>query len=340
MPFVTRSVRRLGRRALHRVVFYRRPVLRRRYRTRSLYNLASWSVFILAVLAAGTFWLGGRPTPGADPVISVWNARAASVHEFSLEDYVRGVVAAEMPASFHPEALKAQAVAARTYALRRVEGDVRLAELSGAHISSDFQRHQAWIDEAQFVAARPGAGEAQWARIGEAVDGTRGIILTYDGEPIEALYHSTSGGHTEDAARYFVGGKPYLRALPDPYGDHSPAHATRTVMSVTEVFHRLGVDEGAPRSVHVARRTEAGRADEVIVGEQRFTGRDVREALALRSSWFDVTVDDERIIFDVRGNGHGVGMSQYGADGMARAGYSFDQILNYYYPGTTVERRY
>src|SRR5690625_2500035 len=131
MPFVIRSVRRLRRRVVHGFMFSRRPVLRRRHSS-PFHAFASWSVIVLALLVAGTFWSSHRTIPGTDPVIAVWNARAASVHEFSLEEYVRGVVAAEMPASFHPEALKAQAVAARTYALRRIEGDGRLAELAGA----------------------------------------------------------------------------------------------------------------------------------------------------------------------------------------------------------------
>lgn len=306
--------------------------------------LASSAVLFwcIVVLGASFLWVVGRPPRppfGSPPVIAVWNARAASVHEFSLEEYVQGVVAAELPSGFHTEALKAQAVAARTYALRRIEGDARLSELGGAHVSSDFQVHQAWIEEAAYVAARPGTGAEQWRRIGEAVEATRGLVLTYEGELIDALYHSTSGGHTEDAARYFVGGQPYLRAVPDPYGDHSPAHRTRTVFALDVVAERLQVPLVGD-VIWVLSYTEAGRAERVAVGERVFTGRHIREALGLRSSWFDVTVVGDEVVFDVRGNGHGVGMAQYGADGMARAGHSFEKILAHYYPGTTLERRY
>lgn len=322
----------------------------RRARGMTLYSVSSWAVVTLALLFVFTMWRGGTPERPA-PAIAVWNAHASSLHELSLEEYVRGVVAAEMPAGFHPEALKAQAVAARTYALRRIERDERLAGQGDAHVSSDFRVHQAWLDEEQFLAARPPElGTQQWEAIGVAVDATRGIVLTYGGELIEALYHSTSGGHTEDSARYFQAVVPYLKAAPDPYGDHSPVHTSRTVLSAATVLNRLGVGsvptvaagEGqAPTLVlEVRTRTAAGRVAELTVAGRTFTGRQVREALGLRSSWFDVELDGDKIIFNVRGSGHGVGMAQYGADGMGRAGHSFETILAYYYPGTVLERRY
>lgn len=306
----------------------------------------------------GASWVLWRIPPSprpAEPAIALWNARAAAVHEYSLEEYVHGVVAAEMPAHFHPEALKAQAVAARTYALRRIEDDLRLPEWADAHITTDFQRHQAWIDEAEFVAARPATGEAQWAAVQEAVQATRGLVLTYGGRLIESLYHSTSGGHTEDAAHYFSGGQPYLRGVPDPFGDHSPLFTSVATFPLTTVLQRLGVEAGdgangggigdgggpsVPVAMRVSAWTPTGRVARVAVGGREVTGRDVREALGLRSNWFDVTIDGDHVVFHVRGHGHGVGMSQYGADGMARAGHSFQQILAHFYPGTRLERRY
>lgn len=328
--------------------------LRSRFRPRTgvtLYSVSTWAVLVLALLLGWTV-LRKEPTPdGTGPAVAVWNARAASVREFPLEHYVHGVVAAEMPASFHPEAFKAQAVAARTYALLRMERDGALPEHGGAHISSDFQVHQAWIDEADFVAARPGTGEGQWEAIGAAVAETRGLVLTYEGELIDALYHSTSGGRTEDAARYFQGGQPYLQPVPDPYGDHSPRHTSQETLPLETVLRKLGAESPPVRRaaadrtepvpvIRVVSRTETGRAARVAVGDDTFTGRHVRETLGLRSNWFDVTVDGDRVTFDVRGYGHGVGMPQYGADGMAREGYSYEEILAHYYPGTALESFY
>lgn len=296
---------------------------------------------LFVVLAAALFVM---PRRGAEPTIAVWHAAANAVMEMRLEEYVRGVVAAEMPADFHREALKAQAVAARTYALRRIERGERLAEQSAAHVSSDFNVHQAWLSEDEYLGRWGNAqGAAHWERIGEAVDATRGLVLTYEGHLIEALYHSTSGGHTEDAAQYFQTAYPYLIGVPDPYGHHSPTAETRARFPLAAVLRRFGIEEVAAAEgpvIAVDARTGSGRAQRVVIADHVVSGRAVREALGLRSSWFDVDVEDGDAVFYVRGNGHGVGMSQYGADGMAAAGHRYTDILAYYYRGTVLERRY
>ncbi|MBO8141837.1 MAG: stage II sporulation protein D [Firmicutes bacterium] len=308
-----------------------------------------------------------------EPVIGVWDAAAGRVVRMGLEEYVQGVVAAEMPAHFHPEALKAQAVAARTYAMRRIASGERLADRPAAHVTSDFRVHQAWTSRDAFLQRfGPAEGVRRWGRVAAAVKATRGMVLTYRGELIEALYHSTSGGHTEDASWYFEGGQPYLVGVPDPYGDHSPWHTSVARVPLAQLLARLFGGEagratgedgmsaagdgaagtgsvvsgsglrpgGAALPVRVLERTPSGRAAAVEVGGRTFSGRAVREALGLVSSWFDVAVEGDTVIFFLRGHGHGVGMPQYGADGMARAGAGFADILAYYYPGTTLERRY
>ncbi len=312
----------------------------------------------LCLLAAALFlvwvWLRWR---GPEPVIVVWDAGSGAVVEMGLEEYVRGVVAAEVPLDFHLEALKAQAIAARTYALRRVERGERVPEQPLAHVSSDFRRHQAWMSHEAFL-ERWGAleGTRRWARVAMAVEATRGLVLVYQGEPIEALYHSTSGGHTEDADRYFTTGRPYLVGVPDPWGEHSPVHTSVARFPAAVVLERLagvpapGSGTSAAISVlagreqdpviEVVSRTPSGRAETVAVAGRIFTGRQVREALGLRSSWFDVGIEQDEVVFYVRGSGHGVGMSQYGADGMARAGYGFADILAHYYRGAQLVRRY
>lgn len=242
---------------------------------------------------------------GPEPAITVWDAARDLVVEMGLEAYVRGVVAAEVPADFHLEALKAQAVAARTYALRRVERGERLPEQPAAHVSSDFRRHQAWVSERAFLERwGPLEGARRWALVALAVEATRGVVLTYEGELIEALYHSTSGGHTEDAHRYFAGGQPYLVAVPDPWSEHSPVHRSEARFPVAVVLARLGVadaeedtlggvvgagEAGAPGLVQVLSRTPSGRAAEVSVAGRVYSGRAVREALGLRSTAMSVT---------------------------------------------------
>ncbi|REJ36989.1 MAG: stage II sporulation protein D [Bacillota bacterium] len=307
----------------------------RREPNRELLRLSLVALFLLGLWV----WLRWR---APEPVIAVWDAGAGRVVEMGLEEYVRGVVAAEVPADFHLEALKAQAVAARTYALRRVERNERVPDRPEAHVTSDFRRHQAWMSQEAYVERwGPLEGMQRWARVALAVEATRGLILTYRGEPIEALYHSTSGGHTEDAHRYFAGSQPYLVGVSDPWGDHSPVHESVARLPLAQVLERLGAGAGsAGEPVSVLSRTPSGRAETVAVAGRVFTGRQVREALGLRSSWFEVAVEGEEVVFHVRGSGHGVGMPQYGADGMARAGFGFEDILAYYYPGTELVRRY
>lgn len=290
-------------------------------------------------------WQARSPRPGGEPLVAVWHAAEGRVVQLPLEDYVMGVVAAEVPSDFHLEALKAQAVAARTYALRRMEEAATRGD--GAHVSSEPHVHQAWVPQEEFL-ARWGAleGRRRWGRIREAVLATRGLVLTYEGQLIDALYHASSGGHTEDAGRYFAAHVPYLVGVPDPYSEGAPGNETWAAFLLADVLERLGVGEqaaagqGAHGAVAVLSRTNAGRAAQVAVGGRIFSGRQVREALGLRSSWFDVTLAGDVVVFHVRGYGHGVGMSQYGADGMARAGYTFEQILAHYYRGAVLERRY
>lgn len=319
----------------------------------TLYSLTPWTGFALIVMLLFSIFRGSGPGPSSYPrpsrgvpVIAVWNSQTSTLHELPLEEYVRGVVAAEVPAGFHPEALKAQAVAARTYALRRIERDERVPGRSQAHVTTDHRTHQAWTGESDFIARRPaGVGEQQWATISAAVDATRGMVLTYEGQLIDALYHSTSGGHTEDAAHYFSSPVPYLQGVPDPYGDHSPVHRSRTSLSVTTVLNRLGIGQAAGRGstsslIRITRRTPSGRVAEVTVAGRTFSGRQLREALGLSSNWFDIEFQGEMVVFHVRGSGHGVGMSQYGADGMARRGFSYERILAHYYRGTRLVKRY
>lgn len=323
-------------------------MLNRRFRRRAqFYRL---TVVAFALLSLLLFLRARSP----EPVIAVWHGAAGEVAHMQLEEYVRGVVAAEMPSHFHPEALKAQAVAARTYALRRIEGDMRLAERPDAHVSSDYRVHQAWISRDDFLVQwSPQDGAARWSHVAEAVEATRGMVLVFEGALAETLYHSTSGGHTEDAVLYFQTSLPYLVGVPDPYGDHSPVHESVVTMPLEAALTRLaqsgevdGVSAGTPHevsdevSVEVLTRTASGRAAEVLVGGHIVSGRQVREALGLRSSLFDVAIDGDQVTFHVRGSGHGVGLSQYGADGMGRAGYTYDQVLAHYYRGANIERRY
>ena len=293
------------------------------------------------------------PEPGdvyypSNPTVDVFVSRTEEVSTLSLEEYVVGVVAAEMPASFHLEALKAQSVLARTYAVAKLRdyGGAGTAAAPDADISDNPDFDQAWIDSDQMRDRWGFLG--YWlnrGKIEEAVEATRGLVVTYEGDLIEAVYHSTSGGQTEDAADVWGNPFPYLLSVSSPYEEHSPYSLTRHSFSWDMLAQRVGVsaallmaslENPAIPAVEVTSLTDTGRVAQVTVGGREFTGRDIRQLLNLPSTWWEIEEDADGVTFWVRGFGHGVGMSQYGADGMAGQGYSFREIISHYYPGATL----
>lgn len=246
-----------------------------------------------------------------------------------LEDYLTGVVLAEMPASFETEALKAQAVVARTYALK--------ASQSGKHgggVCGDYACCQAYIAAADYS-----GGAENLEKVRTAVEATEGLVLTYEGALIEATYFSCSGGSTEDAVAVWGTDFPYLRAVDSP-GEEGAAHHTDTVsFTKDQLEKKLGLTlSGNQESwIGAAAHTAGGGIQTITIGGKTFTGTEIRSLLGLRSTAFTIEPAGEGVTITTRGFGHRVGMSQYGADAMAASGSSFVEILAYYYRGTTLE---
>ncbi|PDO10370.1 MAG: stage II sporulation protein D [Candidatus Reconcilbacillus cellulovorans] len=269
------------------------------------------------------------------PTISVWFSNRGELAALPLEQYVLGVVAAEMPAEFALEALKAQAIAARTYAARRLfypEERSEDARRNGADVT-DTVRDQA------FVPRTFGDGGVYE----RAVKETAGLVLTYGGRPAVASYFSTSNGYTEDSEEYWGTSFPYLKSVPSPWDRRlSPAFKQTVRMAKVEVARRLGLT--GPFSVagrdapKVLERTAGGRIKRIQLGGKMFTGREVREKLGLASADFAWRDAGQWIEWTTYGSGHGVGMSQWGAQGMALEGKSAFEILAYFYRGTQVSR--
>lgn len=262
-----------------------------------------------------------------------------------LEEYLKGVVAAEMPADFATEALKAQAVVARTYTVyrMRVFGGQGCKAHPAADVCTDTSQGQAWQSE---DALRKKWGALKfpfyWRKISQAVESTRGKIVTYDGEPIEAVYHAASGGRTEDAVAVWGRAVPYLRSVASPYETVPQYEGKKTKFTLKDLSGRTGVpvavlersrNKGLP-ALQVLERSESGRALRVRVGDTEFTGREIREKLGLPSTLFLVRVVPDGVEIETRGYGHGVGLSQHGANGLAKRGRSYEEIIYYYYPGT------
>lgn len=239
-----------------------------------------------------------------------------------LEEYVVGVVAAEMPAAFPEEALKAQAVAARTYQMRQMQAagsDTVLHDVGQAYITEEEQKKK-WGEHYAFYAAK----------IRNAVRATAGEIMIYDGEPILAAFHAQSAGKTEDAENVWNSPVPYLKSVDSSEDKNAPDHKTTVIFSAKEISDKLGCEA---KEISICSRTDAGYVDEVQVGEKTFTGREIRQALGLRSSNFTVEKKGDGFLFTVFGYGHGAGMSQYGASFLAEKGMDYHEILKHYYTG-------
>ncbi|MBI2873580.1 MAG: stage II sporulation protein D [Firmicutes bacterium] len=290
----------------------------------------------------------GELPPAKEFPIAVHRHDLEGIVELDMEEYLKGVVAAEMPALFEKEALKAQAVVARTYTVKRLKvmGGSGSARHPGADICTDPSHDQAWLSQ-EALRLRWGLEgyTTNWSRIDRAVEETRGLILTYEGSPIDAVYHSTSGGRTENSEDVWKFAFPYLKGVVSPWEAHSPYYVNRREISLNELaaaVARAGISKvksipDLAAGVSVVESTVSGRAKLIRVGPQVLKGEEFRRLLGLNSSWFSWKTDGQVITVTTRGKGHGVGLSQYGADGMARKGYQYAEILSHYYQGTKLQ---
>lgn len=315
-----------------------------------------WGLVLLAVAAAIAFpdatreyvkWLldGGRQEIRTD--VRLYRHQTGQIVNLSLEDYVTGVVAAEMPAEFHIEALKAQAVAARTYVLKRLlAGGVANSPHPGADASDDPRLGQGWLSREE-LRERWGTWDyyRYYYKIKRAVDATEGLVLTFEDQLIDPLYHSSCGGATENSEDVWKFRVPYLRSVTCPYCK-DPYPGDRKSFALDEVDRALGTALAAvpvsgggaaqPR-VEVLEYTSTGRPRLLSFNGRELSATAVRDLLGLRSTNFTCRVENGRLTFETNGHGHGVGMCQYGARGLAEAGHGFKNILEHYYTGVTVE---
>jgi len=252
-----------------------------------------------------------------------------------LDTYLVGVVLAEMPASFEPEALKAQAVVARTYALKRYEEGLRHPQ--GA-VCIDHTCCQAYISVADYLDGRGYQQDVD--KITHAVTETSGQVLTYQGKLAEATYFSCSGGRTEDAAVVWGSDIPYLQAVDSPGEEGASSYTDTVYFSPAEFAAALDrkLTGSAKSWFGSVTRSEGGGVATMLIAGQRYTGVQLRKLLGLNSTAFTVVIEEDRIAVTTKGKGHRVGMSQYGADAMAVTGSTYAQILAHYYPGTAIDK--
>ena len=249
-----------------------------------------------------------------------------SIINIELEEYVIGVVGAEMPASFNSEALKAQAVLARTYALKTQESGKTL---------TDTNSTQNYKDNNELKSMWGLSYDTYYNKIKNAVMNTKGEYLTYNGKIIDAVYHSTSNGYTEDSIYVWGNDKPYLKSVESIYDNTNKSFIKTIFFSYEEMSTKLGIDVNMESSINIISKNPSNRVLNVDINGVVFKGTDFRNKLGLRSTDFDIELLDNGVNITTRGYGHGVGMSQYGANGMANNGSNYRDILAHYYTGVS-----
>lgn len=264
----------------------------------------------------------------SEPTVAV--LKNDKIEYMQLEEYVLCVVLAEMPADFDIEALKAQAVVARTYTCRKIDDPKHM----NASVCIDSGCCQAFMDEASYLFK--GGTKENLQKVRAAVDSTAGEVLLYQGELIEATYFSCSGGKTEDAAAVWGADVPYLQSVDSP-GEELASHYTDTVrFSVKELCNQLDLSLSQAVLVENITYTSGGGVESISIQGKSFTGTQIREKLGLRSTAFVITVAGDTVTVTTKGFGHRVGMSQYGAEAMAVNGSSYEEILTHYYTDAAV----
>ena len=264
------------------------------------------------------------------------------VEELDIDEYLYGVVSSEMPASYEMEALKAQAVVARTYTIYQIRSNPGKHE--NADICDDFNCCQAWISKEERISKwNSEESESNWNKIIESVNSTEGKIITYDGQPINAFFHANSGGTTESSLNIWGGiDFPYLKSVETSGEDGYTQYSSQVVLNEQELLSKIQIqyedcviDYSQENCIQILEYTTSGRVKTIKFGNKEIAGTEARTLLGLKSTNFTFKKDGENIVFVVTGYGHGVGMSQTGADALAKSGSNYEAIIKHFY--TNVE---
>ena len=277
--------------------------------------------------------------------IKLLHADTGEIEELPLDTYLLGVVSAEMPANFEQEALNAQALVARTYTIYSI---VHSGGKHGeADICDDSGCCQAWISKEDRMARWDEAQrEDNWRKIEIAVNTTAGKIITYNGEVIDAFFHSNSGGTTEAPVNVWGGTNyPYLQSVETAGEDAYSQYSSEVVLTKEEFQNKIlakhsdfTIDYSQTDCIQILEYTESGRIKTIKIGNLNLSGVEVRTLLGLKSANFEVSLDGDNIKFSVKGYGHGVGMSQTGADSMAKQGSNYEEIVKHFYTGVEITK--
>lgn len=274
--------------------------------------------------------------------ITLLHKKTGNTEQVNIDDYLCNVVSAEMPADFEIEALKAQVIVARTYTIYKILNKKH----ENADICDDSTCCQAWISKEDRLARwEESKRENNWQKINDCINSTKGKIITYNNQPINAFFHSNSGGVTEIPVNVWGGtGYPYLQSVETSGEDAYNQYASEVTFTQEELINKLkqkysdiSIDFSNENEIKILEYTESTRVKTVKFGNHEISGVEARTLLGLKSTNFEITKDGDNIKFSVKGYGHGVGMSQTGADSMAKQGSTAEDIIKHFYAGVEIK---
>lgn len=274
--------------------------------------------------------------------IKLLHKKTGEVEQVNIDDYLCNVVSAEMPADYEIEALKAQAVVARTYTIYKINNKKH----ENADICDDSTCCQAWVDkETRFSRWEESKRESNWEKIQKCIQETQGQIITYQNQPINAFFHANSGGKTELPVNVWGGtGLPYLQVVETAGEEGYKQYESEVELTQDELIEKLktkysdiSIDFSNQEDLKILEYTDSGRVKTVKFGNHEISGVETRTLLGLKSTNFEISKENDKIKFTVKGYGHGVGMSQTGADAMAKQGKNYKEIINHFYSGIEIK---
>ena len=266
-------------------------------------------------------------------VVRVKKTDSEEVIKIPFEDYIVGVLAGEMPISFEIEALKAQAVAARSYVMKKMEYNK-----DKVYDVVDTVINQVYLDDEHLRAVWKDDHNDNINKIKKAVLETHNEYLEYDGKVVDAMFFSTSVGFTENSEEVFPNEVPYLRSVESKWDEISPVYEVNYNFDLKDFYQKLDLDYNDKVNLEVIDKTSTGRIKKIKINNKLFDGSEVVNKLELRSNHFTINQNNDKVHIVTKGYGHGVGMSQYGAQGMALEGYKYDEILKHYYQDVKIKK--
>lgn len=266
-------------------------------------------------------------------VVRVYREDSKKIDKIPLEEYVIGVLAGEMPIDFELEALKAQAVAARSYVMVQMENNI-----NKDYDVVDTVMNQVYLDKSYLMTVWKGSYTDNINKIKMAVISTKGEYISYNDKVAEALFFSTSSGVTENSEDVFGGKVEYLRSVDSHWDQISPVYSVTITHTLDEFYSILDLEYNEKIEISNVDMTSAGRINKITINNKSFNGNSIMSKLNLRSTHFEIIQDGTKVIIKTKGYGHGVGMSQYGANGMALEGYNYQDILKHYYTNIEIKK--